>query len=472
MPTRVAMNTLQASTVDILNVIRQNASAEYQELVPEIENANEIPRVGEVLVGYPAMANQFMASLMNRIALVRLQGATFNNRFAPLKKGYLEFGETVEEIFVGLIKARNFNPDKAHAREFKRTIPDVRTAFHVMNWRAQYPITVSNTELRTAFQSESGVRDLLERIVSTVYTSADYDEWLLFKYLLIKAIAHGKMHPISIGNGDMKVAAGKFRGTSNLLEFMSDKYNAAGVRNSTPRGKQYIFMDAQYNADYDVEVLASAFNMEKADFMGRLILVDDWASFDNERFEDIRKESDCVEEVTADELALMAGVKAVLVDEEWFQVYDNYIGMTEVFVASGLYWNYFYHTFKTISSSPFANAVVFADGAEVGLPASIKVEITGKNESDAATVLTLAVDDSDASLANTNPVFVQTEAATRAGIAVHKFGGVIFPATGGEVTLVANLGGATYTAAAAVKPASAVGAVIVLNKNISAPTST
>lgn len=464
MPTRVSLNELQASTVDILNVIRQNASAEYQSMVPEVETASDIPRVGEVLVGYPAMANQFMASLVNRIALVRLQGATFNNRFAPLKKGYLEFGETVEEIFVGLIKARHFNPEKAAAREFKRTIPDVRTVFHTMNWRAQYPVTVSNVELRTAFQSEGGVRDLLERIVSSVYTSADYDEWLLFKYLLIKAISHGKVHPMPIGTGDMKEAAEKFRGTSNLLEFMSDKYNAFHVRTSTPRSKQYIFMDAQYNAAYDVEVLASAFNMDKADFMGRLILVDKWNEFDNERFDEVRRESDGIEEVTADELALMAGVKAVLVDEDWFQVYDNYTGMTDTFVSSGLYWNYFYHTFKTVSYSPFANAVVFAEGNNAVLPNSITVEVTGKTESESATVLTLAVKDDNAALAATTPVFVQTENATKSGIAVHKFGGVIFPAAGGSLTLVADMGGATYTAAAAVKPDTAVGATVILNK--------
>lgn len=465
MPRKIALNELHASTVDILNVIRANASLEYQDLVPEIENVNEISRVGEVLYGYPAMANQFIASLMNRIALVRLQGATFNNRFAPLKKGYLEYGETVEEIFVELIKVRAFDPEKAERREHKRTLPDVRTAFHVMNWRAQYPITVSNVELRTAFQSEDGVRNLLERIVSQVYTAADYDEWLLFKYLLIKAISHGKMHPISIGDGSMTSAAKEFRGTSNLLEFMSDKYNAAGVHNSTPRNKQYIFMDARYNAAYDVEVLASAFNMDKADFMGRLILVDDWASFDNKRFAEIREESDCVEEVTAAELELMKGVKAVLADEDWFQVYDNYMAMTDKFVSSGLYWNYFYHTFKTISSSPFANAVVFASaGANVAVPDSITVEITGKSESDTATVLTLAVQDSNTGFASTNATFVQTEDAVKAGIAVHKFGGVIFPADGGQLTLVAEVGGVVYTAVAAVKPDTAVGATVILNK--------
>lgn len=465
MPNRIAVNTLNASTVDILNVIRANSSAEYQELVPEIDSATEIPRVGEVLYGYPAMANQFIASLMNRIALVRLQGATFNNRFAPLKKGYLEFGETVEEIFVELIKVRAFNPEKAEARENKRTIPDVRTAFHIMNWRAQYPITVSNVELRTAFQSENGVRDLIERIIRQVYTSADYDEWLLFKYLLIKAISHGKMKPTSIGAGDMATAAKEFRGMSNLLEFMSDEYNSAGVHTATPRSKQYIFMDARYNAAYDVDVLASAFNMDKADFMGRLILVDNWTKFDNKRFEEIREESDAIEEVTVEELALMEDVKAVLVDEEWFQVYDNYTGMTEKFVASGLYWNYFYHQFKTISSSPYANAVVFAlDNADMALPENFNVEVSDKSIAENAIVLTLNVQDDDAKLYSTNANFVQTQSATEQGIAVHKYGAVIFPKGEGSFKLVMLVDGETYTSTTDCTGATVPGNTFVMQK--------
>ena len=105
MARRVAVNTLNASTIDILNTIRANASYEYQSSVPAITNENEIPKVGEVLYGYPALANQFINALVNRIALVRVNSATFNNAYANLKKGYLEFGETVEEVFVAITKA-------------------------------------------------------------------------------------------------------------------------------------------------------------------------------------------------------------------------------------------------------------------------------------------------------------------------------------------------------------------------------
>lgn len=468
MPRRIAVNTLNASTLDILNVIRQNASYDYQSSVPEVTQASDIPRVGEIIYGTPAFANQFLNALVNRIALVRAQSAVFNNPYSRLKKGYLEFGETVEDIFVNIARVVEYTPEKGEEREFKRTLPDVKSAFHVMNWRVMYPVTIQDEDLRMAFLSMEGVQNLIAQIVDSVYTAAEYDEFLLFKFLLVKAISHGKMKPISIGDGsDPKDAAVAFRGTSNLLPFMSSEYNASAVKTTTPKERQIIFMDALYNGDFDVNVLSSAFNMEKADFMGRLYLIDNWTEFDNERFEVIRANSDGLEEVTAAELALLADVKAVLIDENWFQVYDNQNKFTEKYVASGLYWNYFYHVWKTISSSPFANAVVFVtSSATITLPASVTFTITNKSVSDTAITLTLELDESTAALKPSNVNFVQTEALTEDGIAVHPFGAVMIPPSkdGTEITLVATINGTTYTASAAITSASDVGDTVTLAK--------
>lgn len=466
MAKRIAITSLNASTIDILNTIRANASYEYQNLVPEITDATEIPKVGEVLYGYPAMANQFLNALVNRIALVRVKSAVFNNAYAELKKGYLEFGETVEEVFVNIAKAREFNPDKGEARELKRTIPDVRTAFHTMNWRVQYPVTIQDEDLRMAFTSINGVTDLIAKIVDSVYTAAEYDEYLLFKYLMIKGIAHGKMYPVSIGAGDMSEAAIAFRGTSNKLTFMGKKYNASGVTTTTPKADQYIFMDSDYNASYDVQVLAGAFNMDKADFIGKLKLIDDWSTFDNDRFSEIMANSDMVEEVTTEELALMQNVKAVLVDAEWFQIYDNQNKFTEKYVASGMYWNYFYNVWKTVSYSPFSNAVVFvADGATIADPASFTVEIADKSISESATVMTLSVQEDTPTLANNNVEFIQDATNTENGIAIHKYGAIIFPAGKTTATVTAKIGDTVYTGATAINTTDEVGTTITFNKN-------
>lgn len=468
MARRIANSTLNASTIDILNVIRQNASYDYQQNVPEVTTANDIPKVGEVIYGTPAFANQFINALVNRIAIVRVQSATFNNPYTNLKKGYLEYGETVEDIFVSIAKAVDFNVEKAAKREFQRTIPDVRSAFHVMNWRVMYPVTIQDEDLRQAFLSIDGVQNLIAKIVDSVYTAAEYDEFLLFKYLLIKAISHGKMLPTSIGAGtNLSEAAVQFRGTSNLLPFMSSEYNEARVKTTTPKERQVIFMDAMFNAQFDVNVLASAFNMDKADFMGRLFLIDNWSDFDNERFDIIRANSDGIEEVTAEELALLANVKAVILDENWFQVYDNNNKFTEKYVASGLYWNYFYHTWKTISNSPFANAVVFVtSGADVALPASITVHVDAKDESDVATVFTISADFESAGLSPQNVNFVQTKELTKAGIAVQKYGGLIIPASqvATDITLVAEINGVNYRATDTVNGSTTVDSTVTLNK--------
>ena len=146
MAKRVAKSTLNATTLDILNVIRKNAGYQYQNDVPEVTKYTDIPKVGEIICGNPALSNQFLDALINRIALVVVRSATFNNPYARLKKGYLEFGETVEEIFVGITKAVYYTPEKGAEREFKRTLPDVKSAFHVMNWRVMYPTTKITAE--------------------------------------------------------------------------------------------------------------------------------------------------------------------------------------------------------------------------------------------------------------------------------------------------------------------------------------
>lgn len=358
MSKRIALNSLNASTIDILNTIRANASFSYQQSVPEISTYEQIPVVGDVIYGTPAFSNEFINSLLNRIALVRIKSATFNNPYADLKKGYLEMGEVVEEIFVDIAKITLFKKEEVSKEEFKRTIPDVKSAFHAINWRVKYPVTIEDEELRQAFTSIDGVTDMIAKIVDAMYRASEYDEFLLFKYMLIKGFNNRDIKVDEVAAATtLKGYAAEFRGLSNEMLFLSNKYNAYPVRNNCPRERQRIFMDARFNAQFDVEVLASAFNMNKAEFLGRLTLIDNWTEFDNERFAEIAAESNAISEVTSDELDAMANVKAMIIDEEWFQVYDELTKFTETYAGSGLYWNYWLHNWKTISWSPFANAV-------------------------------------------------------------------------------------------------------------------
>ena len=46
-------------------------------------------------------------------------------------------------------------------------------------------------------------------------------------------------------------------------------------------------------------------------------------------------------------------------------IFDNYQNFTEQYNGQGLYWNYWYHVWKTFSVSPFANNALFITATPV-----------------------------------------------------------------------------------------------------------
>ena len=166
----------------------------------------------------------------------------------------------------------------------------------------------------------------------------------------------------------------------------------AGVKNYTPKENQYIIVNAEFDAVMDVEVLASAFNMEKADFMGHRILVDSFGELDTERLAELFPNEGDYTPLTDGEILALKAVPAVIVDIDWFMVYDNLNAFTEEYNGQGLYWNYFYHQWKTFSVSPFANAAVFVPGVpsitSVTISPDSAVVMPGQNVLLSATVVT------------------------------------------------------------------------------------
>lgn len=352
---------LTASPVDILNAIRNQASQVYKDYVPI---ATQVPanskEIGAVIMQYPALQNEFVSALVNRIAFTLVRNLSFTNPWKIFKKGILEYGETIEDIFVEIAKPFQYDPAVAEDKVFKRQIPDVRSAFHILNYKKFYKTTIQNDELELAFLSWQGVNDLITKIVDSLYKGAEYDEFMVMKFLLAKHIVNGHLYPVAYTGDTTTSKARDYKGISNALTFPSTLYNMAGVRNTTPKDDQYLIMTAQADATMDVDVLASAFHMEKAEFMGHRILVDSFSAFDNERLAELFADDPNYAPLTEAELELLATVEAVVVDEGWFMIYDNLFKFTEQYNGEGIYWNYWLHIWKTFSVSPFMNAIVFA----------------------------------------------------------------------------------------------------------------
>lgn len=368
--------TLTNSSVDVLNAIRNNASTNYRDYVPvATPDADSVRTIGAVIMDYPSLQNEFLSALVNRIGRVLITSKMYSNPWAMFKKGLLEFGETIEEIFVNLAKPYQFDPAVAETNVFKREIPDVRAAFHIMNYQKYYKTTISNDQLRQAFLSWQGITDLIAKIVDAMYTGANYDEFQVMKYMLARAILDGKMQPTEIAavNADnMKTIVSAIKGVSNKLTFMSSNYNIAGVATYTAKDEQYMLVNSNFDATMDVEVLAAAFNMDKVSFVGHRVLVDSFGSLDTARLSLLFADDPTYEEIDSGDLEALDAIPAVLVDRDWFMIFDNFQNFTEQYNGEGLYWNYWYHVWKTFSVSPFANSTVFVAGA----PEVVSVTVT------------------------------------------------------------------------------------------------
>ena len=358
--------TLTNSSIDILNAIRNNATQNYRDYVPKATpDADSIRQIGAIIMDYPALQNEFLSALVNRIGRVLITSKMYDNPWSFFKKGLLEFGETVEEIFVNIAKPFQFDPAVAESNVFKREIPDVRAAFHIMNYQKYYKATISNDQLRQAFLSWQGISDLIAKIVDSMYTGANYDEFQTMKYMLARHILDGHMYPVEIPEvttENMKGIVSAIKGISNKYTFLSTQYNLGGVATYTAKTDQYMLINSTFDATMDVEVLASAFNMDKAEFAGRRVLVDSFGSLDTARLSELFANDPTYEEIGSDELGTLDQIPAVLVDKDWFMIFDNFYNFTEQYNGEGLYWNYWYHVWKTFSVSPFANNALFIPG--------------------------------------------------------------------------------------------------------------
>ena len=376
MPTKDYRNVKTNSSVDVLNAIRNSASQNYKDHVPiATANAESIRAIGNVMMDYTSIQNEFLQALINRIAAVRVSNKSYTNPFAVFKKGKLELGETIEDIFVDIAHVKNYSPERAENELFKRVFPDVKSAFYTLNYQKVYKQTVQQYDLENAFLSIDGVTSLIEKIVTSMYTAMEQDEFLTFKYLIAKRILDGLMYPVEIpavSNQNMHEIAETLQAISDDMTFLKKKYNLAGVNNFSLKEDQFLIVSAKFNAKRNVEVLASAFNMDKVEFYGHMKLVDSFGELDIERLNELFEGDPNYHQFSPEELTVLDAVPCVLVDREFFQVYDKLTEMRSVDNGEGLYRNMTLHAWRVYAVSPFANNALFVSGT----PAVTAVTVT------------------------------------------------------------------------------------------------
>lgn len=334
------------------------------------DNTESLHNIGNFITSYEGYQNAFLNALVNRIARVIVTSKMWENPWAVFKKGYLEYGETVEEIFANVARPYSFDPQQAETTLYKREIPDVRAAFHSMNWQKYYPVTISNDQLRQGFLSYGELYDLVAKIIDTLYTGMQLDEYLTMKYMVAREALNGGIYPVTTApitgnNADPENAVQLFREYTNNLMFLKTTYNRARVRNSSRVEDQIILVPNAVEAVIGVKVLANAFNLGEVQYLGQRVPIDSFTfdADDKERLAILFENDDSYVPFTSAQETLLNSIVALKVDRDWWMVFDNYQQFTENYNGRGLYWQYFFHAWKTFSVSPYANAVLFTTTA-------------------------------------------------------------------------------------------------------------
>lgn len=343
--------------LDVLNALRSSLPSQYQTRIPQATREN-LAEYGQALRDYPVIMNKWVNVLVNKIGLTVIKNKMWNNKLAEFQRGDLPVGSTVEEIFVDLVKAKTYaeEPESDNLGDvFAVNKPDVKVRYHIVNSQLVYPISISKVNILQAFNNLPAFEDFISKVFESVYASANLDEYLQTKQLIQFYMTNdsiNRFYDVEVSavtdEATAKALATQIRSYSNKIEFMSAKYNYAGVTTHTPKEDQVLLLNSDTEAFMDVNVLAYAFNMEKADpsaIVSKVVTLDDFGDGDSTTV-------------------------ALLVDRDWFMIYSQLYQMEEQNNALHLYFNRFLHIWKIYSTSEFANAIRFTT-SEIERPLTI-----------------------------------------------------------------------------------------------------
>lgn len=331
------------ATPEMLNAIRNDASPQYQAMVP-LANADNLAAVGNPILAYDVAQNEFLTALVNKIIYTLVYRKTWTSPLSFLKKDPTPLGFDIEEVQINPAPEKTYDGTATGMADLLTpTPPDVKTAYYRLNRQSKYKVTINNEQLTNAFTSWNALENLIAGIVDSLYNSNTIDEFLYTKQLVIDARNqnHINAFPVAmpVDETTAKAFSSKLRALSLAFTFPSTVYNNYIAMGGTGNARttfsavedQTILISSDVVANVDVQWLAAAFNLSYADYMAKQVVVDNFGATD---------------------------VLAVLADKKAFQIHEKLRRFATFYNGASLSWQYFYHAWDIFSLSPFHNCVV------------------------------------------------------------------------------------------------------------------
>ena len=369
---------LQTALNEIRETLVQDNSV-YQTQIPVVEHYTSSQVYGQSLLALPSdLRNKFIQSLVNRIAYTKFQMDYFENPLRELANDELPLGAIGQDIYVNPARGRVYNIDD-FAGLLAKYESDVKAEYTEINFDVQYPVTIIRKELEKAFTTWGDFESFLMGISQSLYNGAYIDDYNYTRKLITNAYKNNavQMETFSFANASAPTKAELEALTERLrqafLDFQapSTSYNAWSkvggygksiVSWSNPRDI-VVFINNKMASKLDVQVLANAFNMDKAELVGKVYYVPDFDQKDDE----------------GNVIVDGSNIYAFICDKRWFKIRDKDMFMDEFYNANNRSWQSYLNVIKIFNYSLFANAlmlvasvptieassIVFNDGATV-----------------------------------------------------------------------------------------------------------
>ena len=347
---------LQTALNEIRNTLVQDNSL-YQTQIPLVDDYTSSQVYGQSLLNLPSdLRNKFIQSLVNRIAYTRFMMDYFENPLRELAGDDLPLGAIGQEIYVNPARGRVYDIND-FAGLLVKYESDIKAEYTEINFDVQYPVTIIRKELEKAFVSWGDFESFLMGISTSLYNGAYIDDYKYTKKLITNAYVNNavQMETVSFAGAtptkdELESLTARLR--QAYLDFMvpSTKYNAwkkvGGYGRSIVSWSKpeniVVFVSNKMASILDVQVLANAFNIDKADLMGRVYYVEDF---------DILNDSG---EVVVDG----SNIVALICDRRWFKIREKDMFMDEFYNANNRSWQSYLNVIKSYNYSLFANALM------------------------------------------------------------------------------------------------------------------
>lgn len=356
-----------------LNEIRETSIENdtlYHKLVSEVKDDSTIGEWGLPIIDPKdtTVLNEFVG-LLKKVVYTAVYNKTFNNPLAQLEGERMPLGNFIEEAYINPAKAHNFNVDDFSAI-LQKYESEVAVSYYSITSDKQFAVTLTREKIRTAFQSWDSLENLVSSYIQSLFNGAYLLRFNQTKALVTSAFEGNNVQYEVIDDvTDEQTAKSlirELRATYSKMQIPSTKYNAwnkvkggrMALKTWVDPDEVVVLISADVEALVDVEVLANAFNMSKTDFLGRVIVVDDFNIYNDDGT-----------------LAVDGShIKCMIASKAWFKIKTQDFAMDSWFNAGNRTWQYFLNDVRMVNYSLFAPALVFATKAPTVNATAIEAE--------------------------------------------------------------------------------------------------